>query len=235
MFLGFMVFLFLKRSFSLLLLTPFVFLLINSLMSPNFFYIREWISNLRSLGSVTLSEANNSSIIAITNRFTGSVVFALVCYIAINSFLIFKLWMNIHQTKIAIFYTTILAIELSPYVHHQDYLLPLFGFFIISSEFGSKVSKTLSIWLGVGLQFNSLQIQALIEAYRTVFFWREKMFGYSMFFLALGGLIAHQWSLGNLETAFALYDATYQFWVLSLIAIQIIISRRARDKDLTRQ
>jgi len=235
MFLGYMVFLILKRSFSQLLLTPFVFLLINSLMSPNFFYIREWISNLQSLGNVTLSEANNSSIIAITNRFTGSTLFALVCYIAINAFLIFKLWMNIHQTKTAIFYTAILAIELSPYVHHQDYLLPLFGFFIISSEFGSKISKILSTWLGVGLQFNSLLIQALIETYRTIFFWREKMVGYSMFFLTLGGLIAHQWSLGNLEMAFALYDATYQFWVLSLIAIQIIISRRARALDLTRQ
>ena len=139
--------------------------------------------------------------------------------------------MNIAQTKIAIFYTTILAIELSPYVHHQDYLLPLFGFFIISIEFGSKVSKVLSIWLGVGLQFNSLVIQALIELYRTIVSWPEKVFGYSLLFLAIGGLIAYQWSLGNLEWAFVLYDATYQLWVLSLIAIQIAVSRKASGSD----
>lgn len=231
MFLGYMVFLLLKRNFPQLLLTPFVFLLSNALMSPNFFYIREWISNLQSLGSVTLSEANNSSILALTNRLTGSIALALVCYFALNIFLIYKLWVNIAQTKIAIFYTTILAIELSPYVHHQDYLLPLFGFFIISIEFGSKVSKVLSIWSGVGLQLNSLIIQALIELYRTIVSWPEKVFGYSLLFLAIGGLIAYQWSLGNLEWAFVLYDATYQLWVLSLIAIQIAVSRKASGSD----
>jgi hypothetical protein len=235
MFLGYMVFLLLKRSFPQLLLTPCVFLLINALMSPNFFYIREWISNLQSLGRVTLSEANNSSIIAITNRLTGSIPVALACYFAFNAFLLYKLYINISQTKTAIFYTTILAVELSPYVHHQDYLLPLFGFFIISNEFGGKISKIVSIWLGVGLQFNSLVIQVSIELYRTIIFWREKMFGYSLLFLAIGGLIAHQWSLGNLDRAFALYDATYQVWVLSLVSIQIITSRRASASDLAPQ
>jgi hypothetical protein len=235
MFLGYFFFLLFRKSFYQILLTPSVFLFVNFLMSPDFFFIREWLVNIQTAGSFTLSEANNSSILALTNRLTGSFALALFSYLALNIFLIYKLWRIISQTKTAIFYTAILAIELSPYVHHQDYLLPLFGFFVISNQFSGRISKVLSIWLGVGLQFNSFLIQALIESYRTIISWGEKLARYSLFFLTIGGFTAYQWSLGNLERAFALYDTTYQAWVLALIVIQIYATKRAARSDLPPQ
>lgn len=231
MFIGYFVYLVLKRCYLQLTLTAFTFLLLNILMSPNLFLIREWVLNLRDVGGETFDEANNSSIIALMNRSTGNLALGLLFYAAFNLILIYKLWRNIGSSKYSIFYTAILGIELSPYVHHQDYLLPLFAFLVISSDWSPRMFRILSIWTGVGLQLNSLFIQLIIEFYRNFFYWREKVLPYSVFFLLIGSVSALLWSKGHLEWAFLVYDLNYQIWVFLLVVLQNLSLKSSKNSQ----
>ena len=231
MFIGYFVYLLLKRCHLQLILTTLTFLLLNILISPNLFLIREWILNLRDVGGDTFVEANNSSIIALMNRSTGNLALGLLFYAAFNFFLVYKLWRNIGSSKYSIFYTAILGIELSPYIHHQDYLLPLFAFLIVSSDWEPRMLRILSIWTGVGLQLNSFFIQLIIEFYRNFVYWRERTLPYSIIFLLIGSVSAVLWSQGQLDWAFLVYDTNYQIWVFFLVVLQNISFKSSENSQ----
>ena len=217
MFIGVAIYLFIKKKFLILTYAIAFFIGSTLILSMKYNLLSYWLSNLESVGRVTLLESNNSSIIALSNRVTNQLWLAITIYILVNLFLIIKLITNQHNS-VQILVMLFLCITLSPYVHHQDYLVIIFNSILIHYLFNITNIRKLDSFVAVGLQPNSLAFTLLYEAWKLI---DSNKKNYSMIIsisaIILSLLSAIFWHSNYQLAAFIVYDLTYLFWMLTLI------------------
>ncbi|MFM1758246.1 MAG: hypothetical protein RL193_823 [Actinomycetota bacterium] len=226
MFIGIAILLLVIRKINLLLISILSFVFVTICMSLKFNLIKLWLSNVAVVGELTLEEANNSSIIAFVNRISNQQWLAIIFYITINA-LIVCIMLTKSNDFLRISLSLCLSITLSPYIHHQDYLVTIMASLLVCKFYSNSEVRKFESLLGVGLQPNSLVFTFIYEIWR--FAKRDKV-NYSkiisMIAIFLTCFNAICWHVNKLNLAFFVYDGTYIFWVLILTFITLSKSRK---------
>jgi hypothetical protein len=214
----------LKNRVSLILFGVGTFIIGIGILELRLNMIHSWIQNTSKIRELSMTEANNSSIISIVSRLTNHLSIGIVFYISIN-ILLFILILKFKVMKIVLPAILSFSLVSSIYVHHQDYLLALVALIILLAMMAQTNSKIIDIFQ-VGLQPNSLVLHIATFSLRILQFYKTKPSSYSWYPLILSFVSAVYWYQGNLHASFLIYDLVYMSTVF-LILIKIYRVRKS--------